>query len=503
MDTRLRLRSLTLALLLASCGGRAQVGTTTVAAAAPVAGPAASSPEQERCLRFHGPYHCLGANGARPLLIERLDEDMGRGAGGLRYLGLLNAREAIPRLRELTGATVDERVRVRAVVALVEIGDLEWKDRLVDVLRGLEDSRFAASWGTVADALLTLDAGAALSYARGWMEQHPSVEGLRDSRRAVWVVQVIRDHGDASMIPRLAAWGSQLEVRGGEAGLLTAHVIAARMALGERPFRDDYVIALAQLDSARQFRPEVVLTGMGRDASEIEALWHLARYGGDTAIAAYDAIDRLAPALTDRQRSDLARRLREYADRLEGGIDNRVGGEILARYHASMTRLGHEPSEARLVQLSARADGSIVSLVAARQALALDLPGAVDTALGALAQARLRSVPGAADHAAPLVDDLAARLGAADGRWALGLLFPSQDVGDRALHHLSRLRPATACAVVTDAVPGSSDHFVRDALLALTTMESACRPQLEVLAARPDLSRSAQIATRDVLALMR
>jgi len=492
-----------LTLSLVSCGGRSQVGTTTVTAPQSGGPAASSSPEQEQCLRFHEPYRCLGATAARPLLIARLNEDMGRGRGGLRYLGLLNAREAIPRLRELTGGAVDERVRVRAIVTLVEIGDPEWKTRLVEALRELEDSRFAISWGTVAEALFRLDADAALNYARGWMERHPSVEGLRDSRRAIWVAQVITRHGDETMIPTLARWGSELEVRNGEATVLTAHVIAARMALGERPFRDDYITALTTLDSARQFRPEIVLTGMGQDPSEVEALWRLSRYGGDTGIATYDAIDRLAPQLGERQAAGLARRLREYSDNRERGIDNRVGGELLARYHASMARLAHEPSRARLMELAARGDGSIVHLVAARHALLLDLPGAVDAAIGALTQARLRSRPGASDHAASLIDDLASRLGANDGRWAVGLLFPAREVSDRTLHHLSRLRPQGACEAVAQSVPGSSDHWIRPALLALTVFENACRPQVESLTTQPGLSGSAQSAIRDVLALMR
>jgi len=364
-----------------------------------------------------------------------------------------------------------------------------------------QGAAFADTWYRLADALRTLDPAVAASYGRDWMRRHRPLEP-RDMRRARWMADLMRDHGDATAIPMLQAWVDAYRPARPDAprDLLVAHALAARLALDERPLRPDLARTLGMRNTVVPVRPDIVITGLGRHPDEIDAL---VRFAGDVdldSLPAYDGIDRLTPSLTPRQRERLRDGLMALTHVREDRSHTNYGGTSLARHHGALARLGHAPSAERLIQMAARTDGSFASVVGATEALRTGLPRAGDAAYAALIGARTAPTRNH-QRRVELVDTAARVMGADDARWTVGLLDPGP-AHEVAVFHLARLRPRGTCDALFPAIPGSLRRTVRPALVALTLLGDLCRPHLQQLANHPRAPREVTRHAQRVLDML-
>jgi hypothetical protein len=99
-----------------------------------------------------------------------------------------------------------------------------------------------------------------------------------------------------------------------------------------------------------------------------------------------------------------------------------------------------------------------------------------------------------------VIDDLARRR---DPRFALGLLDRSRYAREAALHHLARLRPTAACALVGEAAVAAERDAVEDAFWALAALGDACRPEMARLATSPSQPDAVRGMALELLAMMR
>jgi len=157
-------------------------------------------------------------------------------------------------------------------------------------------------------------------------------------------------------------------------------------------------------------------------------------------------------------------------------------------------------------------DDTVAPWVAARAALDLDLVGAADHAAARLLIARTQHTSTVAhgewasrgrvtvtEHV-DVVDRLAAR---GDVRFALGLLDRQGFARQAAFEHLSRLRPKSACAVVTDAALGAQEKSIQDAFWALTVLGDVCRDPMRRLARDNEVARETRGMALEHLAMIR
>ncbi len=453
-------------------------------------------------------YACLGALRVSPYALATIAQasDWRRTVPAIELAARLDMRQAVPLLRALLAPNVEPRTRSAAALALVELGDHESGPAIAALLRELEEATYPISWDECARALFAVDRGAALEYAHDWMQRHPALESRAEEARAFQVIEVLRATNDDASLPALRAWMAPFEnVDSEEADFVVAHVLAARLQFGDEPLRSRIQAQLVAPEwTIVPALPEIALDGLGYDANDAMGLAMIASTTGLEARVAYDGIDRLVPLLSDAQRAALVARMSEYTSVREDPSHPNYSPRLLVRHHASLARLGHAPSAARLAELAGQADGSMSSVIAAREALALGLPGAADAVYATLAAGRTaREELAPREDRLALLDRAAAQMGSEDGRWAVAVLDPQLD--ERALYHLARLRPASACDAVFPVLAsgGTLERQVRPALTALTTLGDACRPHLEQLVSHPRAPAVTRGAALEVLARLR
>jgi hypothetical protein len=240
---------------------------------------------------------------------------------------------------------------------------------------------------------------------------------------------------------------------------------------------------------------EVLPIVLAADARDVLPTLQALTSGGDEGFreSTYEALMGARLRLGDEE---LVRRVRRE---LRGWED---GDPFTPDYYAE--GLGDEDSRRRLVALIGEDSSTIVPWAAARTAIPMQLEGAVAAALE-LAGRRTRREPSSEmnDELEGFVDTIVPALGAGDAGWTILLLDSDRAVRIRALHHLSRLRPAGTCDVVAGAVEGADAEAIEDALRALTVLDDACAGQVEGLARSGRAADSTIRTAIEVLAMMR
>ncbi len=505
-----------LSVFIAACGASGTSGKYDAVSAAPAG---------RDCLRDHTAYYCLGGIRARPHLLAALSE----GRDVFELVARLNVQDAVPLLTEILERDRDVRRRMAAARALADLAASGVAESVRRLAADLEEREGVGdAWSQAAAALARLDAAQALTYARDFRDRHPTLDTPLSHLQAHWIVNVVREHGQASDLPRLIEWGAVADdperpVR----YQLTTRVIAARIQLGEEPFASRYRAGLGTPNTSVPAAPELALEGLGTHPNDIPALVRFASSLDPEASIAYDGIDRLVSRLNARQQADLIARLSRHTQMREDPNDTNYTRELQARHHASLARLGHAPSRDRLMQLAGEDVGSTTSVVAAREALRLRLDGAADAAYAVLVANRISREPRVRDALREaLLDAAVEHMGGTDARWTAAAL--DGPLTNRVVYHLARVEvDRSACdglfsqlaapqpSVSTDPsgapVASSADRCgtridvgsVRPALLSLTLAGGTCIAHFEQLVAHPRAPREVRGHALEVLGILR
>jgi hypothetical protein len=184
-----------------------------------------------------------------------------------------------------------------------------------------------------------------------------------------------------------------------------------------------------------------------------------------------------------------------------------------ARYLLALAHLGHEPSREKLLALigDGQNEGT-APWVAAKRALALDIPGASE-AIGKLLRVGITRTPRRFERdgwpkrghlivteEGELIDELSRR---GDDRYALGLLSDNGYVREVAAYHLARRKNKSACDLVGNAAKRASNDAVQFSFWALTILGKACHKKMGRLARDPKQSPEVRGMATEFLAMMR
>lgn len=452
--------------------------------------PRVASAQAYSCERIEGErhYECLGAIRGAPRIVAELRSttDDGRLSDLAELAARLDLQRAVPALRARLGA-VAPRVGADVAHALATLGDAGSAEAIRTLARQTE-GHHSSAWERAVDALERLGPQAALPYAR-------EVIGRMSDPGAAWfetllsrVLPILVDGGATDALLALKGWTNE---RGVLRDMFYARVMGARMRLGDEPLLGPMRVALGTRNATVPVEPSHYVGGLGDHPDDVPAL---VRFAGDTGRegrAAYDAILRFiarAEARGEdrawaRARRDLERGLVGLTPHREDRAHVQFEARPLARHHAALARLGHAPSRTRLLELTDEDPTTVIPWIAARHALALGLPGAVDRAAAVVARGM---APGGRDRTweerVRLLDAFA-EAHPEDARWAVALLDRHPRVRDRALHQVARRRPASACRVVPEHARRIQDTLwnaqVRHAMMALTVLGDACRDEIE------------------------
>lgn len=470
-------------------------------------------------------YQCLGATEAgKKLYLAALDQEGRRDDSVFRDLAplasQLNYSEAIPVLKKLLGnaknlptgyANYSGDLRItRADLGLAArvLGEFGANNDASEVIRKyllvLEKENLGGSgWEEAVRALGKTRGSEATKYNQHLIEY---VLKHKDNRAtfADFAARLAVESRSTSLIPLLRK--IKTTDREEFSGFQEAMVQGSRMELGDRELRKWFRDALIpQLDALARgeargiafpvLHPDLYLRGLG-DAEDIRLFTYFEGTGPE-AKDVRQAIRRLL-----NEPSDWAKDAKNpfWQQLLEGLKKNTPDYEDKSRTISSADRPGWDFSWGALAEhyyllyrLGETAYGDKLRKIAAAQkdpaepagwiatglSVELGLGGAVD----ALEKLLRAEIAGKGDNKLwelrrDVLDQVAPKLGNTDARWTLFLFDPHPLVRDRALHHLSRLRPAGTCQTVTDFAAKFDDQtggeITTHALLALTSLQDAC-----------------------------
>ena len=492
-------------------------------------GPVRGRADLLAALRAQPDYARAGRDHA---IIDRRDH-------AARLAGLWSLPEAAAPLRALLGLAVlpaeqgtnvavsKLRSRGEAAVALAALGDLATAAVLPGFLREIEASGHWMLWEDVLAALGRLDAAAAGRYALDLLGRQRTVADLHNAKRHLLPYLVAARELRALPVLQRLAGGTGVPMR-----LSHTHCLlgATRLGLGEEPLRRTVRRVMTGPYSGTWEATcdgEWLSAAFGTDPDDVDVLL---RHTGRTdrgldhgmALRAFDRILVLVRTLDDADRapaqaSTRGRRARARQALLRGlhALDahphlRSAGGvpHLAALHQVALAGL-KDAGALRAVgaQIDDPADRSGAAWIAALHAVRLALPGALDSASRLIRRGvgyRNRHTSGIYDGVrVQALDAVVAGATPGDGRWAVAVLDPDERVRERALFHLARRRPATACARVTEAAPEATDRAVQDGLFALSVLGATCAPELERLAREARLRGEVRGMALEMLGLFR
>lgn len=476
-------------------------------------------------------WQCAGAIRGRPMVLATLQRELQSASisqdpdhkieSALLATTIFRMTEAIPLLRRMTtkwplpGGDPSEHWeranrRLLAARALFELGEppRSFAPALWDLLKFLEGHRLGTMFPETLDLLVEADPAAVGQHLQHLLERRGkrlSDFTAGEPLEALPFLARTRHVGALPVLRRLM----QAEVNEpGVQSMAYCDVGAARLSLDEdfrRRVRRDHegdtegspTYAWTVTCGAEWLRP-----ALGEDPDDARALstYTIVDQNTDegTAIPAYERMLHLLVSMSAREpgaapaegrRIAAARRLlrevlaKEVHLPVLSDLSSPHYSPIAAiRHHAALASLGDAAAERWLyTRVDDRADTSGLAWIAAHHALELGLPGALPRAL-ALLQAGLGYVNSEQQNAFShirhkLLDLVVRRVPSGDARWTVSLLDADVRVRERALFHLSRLRPAGACEVVARAAKDAADDQAADhAFYALSVLGEVCRP---------------------------
>lgn len=455
------------------------------------------------------------------------------------FAAYFDMRDAIPHLRRILALPMPEGavdthaeievngLRAEAAFALAALGDEASAPAIAKLLRAFETEGHGFLWRDTLQALTNLSPAQASSYARNFLSRHAladmrmSLPGGSSHLDALEPIVVARDRAALPVLRRLTEGESATDRGSPRVALSDSHnwcqLMAARLALGDQPLRDDVrkafagsysgtMVATCDGDFLRTYGtdPEdaaILLRHLGRDDLGFDAGMSNLAYGRLLAlVAALDERERSqgkSKAIT-RAREILRAGLRERSSypHVADPSHSNFAPHFVALHDAALAGLGDTAARAKLHAIIVDdTDRSGVADLAALHALRLEVPGAVDDAARRLAL----DVAFTNDERSGIFEDVRTKLFEAlreqapdDPRWTVALVDATADVRERAIHQLSRRSPHGTCDAVLDAATHATDRAVDDALLVLTTLPGRCRAPLRRAAANarnPDAVR--------------
>lgn len=478
-------------------------------------------------------YQCLGATDAgKKLYLAALEQEGRRDDAVFRDLAplasQLNYGEAIPVLKKLLGnaknlpkgyANYSGDLRITRTdlgLAARVLGEFGADNDASEVIRKYllvleKDNVGGSGWEEAVRALGKTGGSEAAKYNQHLIEY---VLKHKDNRAtfADFAARLAVENRSTSLIPLLRKF--KTADREDFSGFQEALVQGSRMELGDPELRKWFRDALIpQLDALARgdargivfpvLHPDLYLRGLG-DAEDIRLFTYFEGTGPE-AKDVRQAIRRLM-----NQPPDWAKDMKGpfWQQMLEGLKKNTADYEDKSRTISSADRPGWDFSWGALAEhyyllyrLGETGYGDKLRKIAAAQKDPAEPAGWIATSLSvelgltgagdALEKLLRAEIAGKGDNKLwelrkEVASTVAPKLANSDARWALFLFDPHPIVRDAALHQLSRLRPASACQIVTEFATKFDDQtggeITTHALLALTTMQTACSADLVRLA---------------------
>jgi hypothetical protein len=411
----------------------------------------------------------------------------------------LQMKSAVVPLRNAFASEQDPFAKSHLASALVELGDEASHEPVMAFCRSVEQ-KVSSAWERCFDALAADEKGRA--YVVDLAKRIPAIKTSWDETEARRILPVLMKHQTREALPTLVRWSADAnELRDHTFGLIQG----ARIRLGDEKLASRVRVDLGKANATVPAWPETWVDGLGGHPGDVPALLRFASSTAPESRLAYDAIDRLIPLLPEGApaRKELHAGLVRLTSHRENRQHVQFEARMLARHHASLARLGHAPAKQRLRELTQGDFDTVIPWVAARHALELQLPGAVDDALRVVLAGR-RADPRFGEVRVDLVRTAASVLGNADPRWAAGLLDAHTMVRETTLRLLARGRPAGACDIVAAEARGAQEDAADDALLALTlTPDNRCDAALVSLVEHKDTSPRLRAVALETRILMR
>jgi len=469
------------------------------------------------CDDIHGEaiYECLGmTERGKKLLLKELVETSRKDESEFHELPALVARlnyvDAIPALRNILANApsvpikYDDRARIRrvdlyvAAQALGDFGDTNSARIIRDYLTLLDSTNDrGSSWEDALKALAKLGGPEAEAYGRLVINGIQMVPAGDRSAIAIHIAEFARDSRATALTPDLRKIKtSEME------SFMEAMIHGFRMELGDRDvrkyFRDPLLPQIEAHERGEStgitfhiVHPECYLAGLG-DPEDLKLFIFFEAPGQEETTSTRSAIIRLLDHHESYPGSDYA----QFKQKLLEGIkhntmmyesrDSNFSWGGLAAHRYLLTRLGDASSAESLRKIAiAQKDPSEPSAWnSIRYGMELGLSGMAD-ALDVLLRGELAGNGDGHiwERREETMETAARKLGTTDARWTL-FLFDS-NVRDQALFQFTRVRPASACKIITDfaATSDTNDGTVSgDALLALTAPGMDCAPDLVRLA---------------------
>ncbi len=441
------------------------------------------------------------------------------------FAAYFDMRDAIPHLRRMLVLPMPEGavdthaelevngLRAEAAFALAALGDEASAPAIAKLVRTFETEGHGFLWRDTLEALTRLSPTHASTYARDFLSRHAladmrtSLPGGSSHLDALAPIVAAHDRSALPVLRKLTDVESATDRGAPKVSLGDSHnwceLMAARLALGDQPLRDEVRTAFAGSYSGTMVATcdADFLRTYGTDPEDAAILLrHLGRddLGFDAGMAnvAYGRLIALVATLAERERNEgPSRAITKARKLLLDGLRERssyphvadpthsnFAPHFVAMHTAALAGLGDTAARAKLHALIVDdTDRSGVADLAALQALRLDLPTAVDDA----SQRVALDVAFTNESRSGIFADLRERLLDAlrtdapdDPRWTVALVDAESDVREHAIHFLSRRSPHGTCDAVLDAATHATPRAIDDALLVLTTLPGRCRAPL-------------------------